>query len=259
MFEVVTESGAPVLRSVAQWEVIEDWKYQLETYQPPGKVRSYVVPRDAVAHFMWTEHPREPWRGVSPLGAASKLGTLAARVEAKLAEDLATPTAHLVPIPCDGGSPKLDALKGDIGKAAGGAVLVEGTTSGWEETRAQAGTRNDWKAQRLGPEIPEGLLAAYRDVQIAVGAACGIPAGLLDPAADGTAQRESYRRFVMASVQPVADQIAEVAGEALDTEISLGFASLHAQDITGRSTAMARLVEAGLSLPDAQKLVGLTV
>ena len=94
---------------------------------------------------------------------------------------------------------------------------------------------------------------------MAVGNACGIPSGLLDPSADGTAQREAYRRFIMASVQPVADMIAEVAGEALDTEITVQFAALHAHDITGRSTALAKLVDAGLSLPDAQRLVGFTV
>ena len=63
----------------------------------------------------------------------------------------------------------------------------------------------------------------------------------------------------MASVQPMADLMAEVAGEALDADITVQFASLHAQDITGRATAMAKLVEAGMSLADAQRLVGLTV
>ena len=138
-------------------------------------------------------------------------------------------------------------------------MLLEGTTGGWEETRNQAGTRNDWKAQRLGPEIPDGLRETWKDVLMAVGNACGIPSGLLDPSADGTAQREAYRRWIMASVQPVADMVAEVAGEALDTEITVQFNSLHAQDITGRSNAMSKLVTAGMSLEDAQKLVGLTV
>ena len=259
VFEVVTENGRAELAPVAYWEVLAGWRYKLETTEPPGDTTAKVVARERVAHFLWSESLREPWRGVAPLAAASKLGVLAARVEAKLAEDLATPTAHLVPIPCDGGSPKLDELKGDIGKARGAAVLLEGTTGGWEETRNQAGTRNDWKAQRLGPEIPDGLRETWKDVLMAVGNACGIPSGLLDPSADGTAQREAYRRWIMASVQPVADMVAEVAGEALDTEITVQFNSLHAQDITGRSNAMSKLVTAGMSLEDAQKLVGLTV
>ena len=140
-----------------------------------------IVPRGRIAHFQWAEDPREPWRGVAPLAAAAKLGTLAARVEAKLAEDLNTPIAHILPIPSDGGSPKLDALRGDIAKAEGAAVLAEATSTGWEETKSQSGTRNDWKAQRLGPEIPDGLLSTWKAVLIAVAGACGVPAALPPP------------------------------------------------------------------------------
>ena len=255
VFEVSTENGTAELLPVAHHEVLAGWRYRIEQTEPPGDTKAKVVPREAVAHFMWTESPREPWRGIPPI--AGKLGTLAARVEEKLAQDLATPVAHLVPIPKDGGDPKLDALRGDIAKAEGAAVLVEATSTGWDETRNQAGTRQDWKAQRLGPEIPDGLRATWEAVLSAVGNAAGIPAALLDADADGTSQRESYRRFVMASVQPIADMVAEVAGEALDASISLRFNALHAQDITGRANAMAKLVAAGMSLADAQKLVGL--
>ena len=259
VFEVSTENGTPALLPVAYWEVLKGWRYRLESTEPPGVTTSRVVARERVAHFQWSESPREPWRGIAPLAAASKLGVLAARVESKLAEDLATPTAHILPVPSDGGDPKLAGLRSDISKAAGGAVLAEATSTGWDETRNQAGTRNDWKAQRLGPEVPQGLRETWKDVLLAVGNACGIPAGLLDPGADGTAQREAYRRFIMSAVQPMADLMAEVAGEALDTEITVSFNALHAHDITGRSTALAKLVGAGLSLDDAQRLVGFTV
>ena len=147
----------------SSWEVLAGWRYRLETTEPPGDTTAKVVARERVAHFLWNESPREPWRSVAPLAAASKLGVLAARVESKLAEDLNTPIAHILPIPTDGGDPKLDALRGDIAKAQGAAVLAEGTSSGWEENRAQSGTRQDWKAQRLGPEIPDGLRATWSD------------------------------------------------------------------------------------------------
>ena len=87
------------------------------------------------------------WRR-APTAAASKLGVLAARVESKLAEDLNTlRSRHILPhsLPT-AGSPKLDALRGDIAKAQGAAVLAEATSTGWEENRAQSGTRNDWKS-----------------------------------------------------------------------------------------------------------------
>ena len=125
--------------------VLAGWRYRLEVPEPPGDTKSYVVPREKVAHFFWSENPREPWRGIGPLesGAASKLGTIAGRVEGKLAEDLACPTAYLIPMPVDGGDPRLEALRSDIAGAKGAALLLEGTSAGYEETQNQAGTRHD--------------------------------------------------------------------------------------------------------------------
>ena len=94
---------------------------------------------------------------------------------------------------------------------------------------------------------------------MAVASAAGIPAALLDADSPGTAQREAWRRFFMGSVEPLSKMLAETAGEALDAEISFSYASTHAHDVTGRSSAMAKLVSAGMSLADAQKLVGLSV
>ena len=159
VFEVSTENGTPALLPVAYWEVLKGWRYKLETTEPPGDTTSKVVPREAVAHFLWSEHPREPWRGVSPLAAASKLGTLAARVEGKIAEDLAAPTCYILPIPADGGDPKLDALRGDIAKGArrgdsrgrhyrrmGGNPEPSGDPSRLESAAAR--TRDPRRAQR---------------------------------------------------------------------------------------------------------------
>ena len=52
---------------------------------------------------------------------------------------------------------------------------------------------------------------------------------------------------------------AGIPAALLDAEISFSYASTHAHDVTGRSSAMAKLVSAGMSLADAQKLVGLSV
>ena len=109
------------------------------------------------------------------------------------------------------------------------------------------------------PEIPEESLAAWKAVLMAVASAAGIPAALLDADSPGTAQREAWRRFFMGSVEPLSKMLAETAGEALNAEISFSYASTHAHDVTGRSSAMAKLVSAGMSLDDAQKLVGFTV
>ena len=154
VFEIRTDGGAVALVPASAFEVLEGWRYRLDFNVPPGKLVQRTVPRGRVCHFIWSEDPREPWRGVSPLGGATKLRTILARVEERLSDDLNTPVAHLVPIPSDGGDSKLDSLRADIGNAKGGAVLAEATSAGWDEGRASAGTRNDWRAERLGAERP---------------------------------------------------------------------------------------------------------
>ena len=169
-----TGRGHLRLAPVSSFDVGKGWRYAVEVAEPPGMVRKRTVARDGVLHVVWSEDPLQPWRGIGPL--PSILAKLAVDTETKLLEDLATPTAAMLPIPSDGGDGSLDSLRSDIGSARGGAVLAEATSTGWDDGRQQAGTRSDWKAQRLGPEIPEQLREAFQDVQDAVGAACGIPA-----------------------------------------------------------------------------------
>ena len=253
---LVSVEGRLHLEPVAAFDVRKDWRYELHLPEPDGVIVRRNVSRQEVLHLRWSVDPLQPWRGVSPLGVASLLGKLAVGAEGKISEDLATPTAALLPIPSEGGGANLDTLRSDIREAKGKAVLLESTTAGWGEG-TQSGTRNDWKAERLGPTIPEGLRSLYADVSGAVFAACGIPASLAGADADGTQLREDYRRWIMATVQPISDMIGEDASQALDTEVSFNFGALWAHDIVGRSAAAAKLVTAGMSANDAARLTGL--
>ena len=254
--EIVSGGDGLALRHAFAWDVLEDFRYRLDIPMPKGKTLQRTVPRDAVLHFTWSVDPREPWAGVSPLESATSLRKIAARIEDRMGQDLATPVAHLVPIPTDGGDTNLDSLRGDIGKAKGNAVLVEATSQGWED-KGERGTRHDWKAERLGPEVPTELRHAWRDILDAVGTACGIPAALTHQDADGTAQREAYRRFVMSAVEPIADMIAETASEGLEAGISLHFDSLWAHDLAGRAAAYQKLRAGDMPDADARRIAGI--
>ena len=254
VIEVV--DGLVQLVPAASFEVLAGWEYRVEVIAPPGGSISSIVPSDGVLHPMWAVDPREAWRGISPMGAASLGGKLAAQVESKLIEEASTPTAHILPVPADGGATNLTQLRTDIGGAKGKAVLAESTHAGWNDGKP-SGTREDWKAQRLGPEIPDGLRALYGDILDRVLGACGIPAALAAADADGTAQREAYRRFVMSAVEPVAEVIAEEASAKLDAEVGFDFAQLHAHDIQGRASAYERLRRAEMPDADARRLTGL--
>lgn len=255
VYEIRVVGGRLHLEPASHWDVIDGWRYKLDFNVPPGKVMQRTVPREGVLHLMWSVDPREPWRGLSPFAAAPKLNTLIARVENKLAHDLNTPTAHLIPVPQDGGDASLDSLRSDIGDAAGGGVIVESVVTWAHDQRAAP--RHDWRPERLGPKVPETLLDAYRTISDAVYTACGIPASLAGSRkVDGTQLREDYRRFVMSAVEPVASMLAEVASEALETDVRFAFGGLWARDLQGRASAFEKLVRAGMDMADARRVAG---
>ena len=203
----------------------------------------------------------QPWRGCGPLSVATTLGKMAGLVEEKMAEDLSTPTAHILPTPAgiDGGDNTLAALRADIGAAKGAVVMAESTFAGGDDGRA-SGTKDDWRSRRMGPEIPDNLRVTWKDISAAVASACGIPSSLTAASdADGTQLREDYRRYVMTSVQPVADMIAMDASGALDAEVGFDFTDLWAHDLAGRATAFQRLVAGGLAVERAVQHAGLMV
>ena len=114
----------------------------------------------------------------------------------------------LIPIPTDGGATALTQLRTDIGSAKGSAVLVETTSSGWEEGN-QNPTQSDWAPKRLGPMITDGERQLHEDALQRVLAVCGIPGSLASVGADGTQLREDYRRFIMLTIEPWARDLAK--------------------------------------------------
>ena len=256
VFAIEVRDGAVALYPVAEWEVLDGYRYRAEVLKPPGRSLSRSLPREAVVHFKWATDPREPWRGVAPMAAAALGATVAANVETRLSEEATAPTALLLPVPQDGGGRGLDPLRADIAAAKGAAVLAESTAAGWSEGR-QSGTLGDWDVKRLGPMIPEQLRQLHEDALQRVMSACGIPGSLASVGADGTQLREDYRRFVMLSVQPLAAELAAEASAKLDGPVALGFHGLHGHDIVARSTAYAKLREAGLEDGEARRLAGL--
>ena len=258
LFVLDVDDGQLRLLPASAFEVMAGWRYRAEVPQPPGDTASKVYNRDAVAHFTWNVDPLQPWAGISPLGSASYGAKLVANVERKLGEETGAPTALILPIPTDGGAASLDLLRADIRNAKGGAVLLEATSTGWDEG-PNKGTRNDLKAERLGPMVPEQLRELYADTLGSVLEACGIPAALAGLGeVSGTQLREDYRRWVMASVEPVAGLIAETASVALDSEVRFNFSAIHAHDIAGRASALQKLVSAGVPLEAARRLAGLS-
>ena len=86
--------------------------------------------------------------------------------------------------------------------------------------------------------------------------ACGVPVSLVTDA-DGTSQRESWRRFVMGSVEPLLRIVAQEVEAKLETRVSFDLSPLWAHDLAGRASSFKALVAGGMAIERAAALSGL--
>ena len=87
-------------------------------------------------------------------------------------------------------------------------------------------------------------------------AAFGTPPPLYVDNADGTAQRETVRRWRLGTVIPLARMLAAELEARLETPTKLRFDS-YALDMVSRATVVAKLTQAGVDLGAALAAVGM--
>ena len=258
LWGISLDAGRVVLTPACSWDVSggpleRTWRYSLELAGPSGS-ETVNLPSEAVLHFQFGHDPDRPWAGVSPLGFAASSAASAAGLEQRLSEELSGPVANLLPIPADGGDGSDDdplaELKNDIANAKGSAILLETTAGGYGEGKAAA-PLSDWTPKRLGAEPPDVLAKLRAEGAAGIIAACGVPPSLATSNSDGSAQKESFRRFVASSVRPKGVEISNQLSEKLEREITFNFDELRADDIVGRARVVKALVESGFSVKDA--------
>ena len=255
------------LRPCGSWDVRgpadeRGWWYRVDVFGPSGNETRFL-PAGAVIHARYAVDPARPWYGIGPLGWARATGTLAANLESRLGEEAGGPVGHLLPVPETGGAEgegdepndPLAALRADIAKGKGRTLTVETTSAGFGEGR-QAAPMEDWKPRRFGASPPDVLPTLRTDAALAVLAACGVPAALVSDA-DGTAQREAWRRWAMGPLAGLAATVEAELSAKLDIPIGLDFSGLWAADMAGRAASFKAMVTAGMDAAKAAGLAGL--
>ena len=244
------------LTQASTWEVRggtrpETWTY-IADFPVPGGKRKRTLPADSVIHLRYATRPSKPWEGVSPLGMASETQALAAWLEKRLAEEVSTATAYLLPLPeaKDG----VESLKADLKKGGGRLHIVDTTASAWGDGKDSA-PRRDWESSRLGANPPEVLGKLRGDVKNDIFGAYGIPSSIHGT---GGSARESYRQFLASTILPLAKIALEELALKLDMPtLALDFTELRAADIASRARAYKQLVDAGMSPAKAEAVTGL--
>ena len=265
VWSITVRRGEIELRPAGSWDIAggsnpKSWVYRLDLFGPSGN-ETRVYPAASVLHFRYASDPERPWHGISPLGYARATGKLAANLELRLGEEAGARVGYLLPVPADGGDgavgDPLSSLKADLGALAGNTALIETTSAGFGEGRAAA-PQSDWKAQRMGASPPATLAELRGAAGVSVLSACGVPPGLASDRAEGSAQREAWRRFSVGTLQPVAGCVAEELADKLDAPgLRLSFESLGAADLAGKARAVGIFTKSGVPLTRALELAGL--
>ena len=266
LIDVDPETGLR-LTPVTSWDIEggpdpRSWIYNVQLAGPSADVLRRSTSA-GVIHIRPYVEPSAPWRGVSPLTAASSTARLLAETEAALADESSGTRGHVIPLPQgnagddDDADDGLGKLQADIGKLKGGTALVETTSAGFGEGRG-ASPQTDWKPQRIGANPPDSLRQLRVDAEMTTLAATGTPVELITARSDGAAVREAWRRYSHAFLQPVGRLVAAELADKLDAPgLALDFSALFASDITGRARAFASMVNGGMDVGKAAALSGL--
>ena len=261
--QIMFDGGMVRLQPIGSWDVRGPadeaaWWYRCDRFGPSGNQTAFV-PAGAVLHVRYSVDSSRPWYGISPLGWARATGTLAANLETRLGEEAGGSVGHVLPVPQDGGDggddDPLAALKMDMAAARGRTLLAETTSAGYGEGR-QAAPQEDFKPRRFGANPPATLPSLRTEAGLSVLSACGVPVSLVTDA-DGTSQREAWRRFVMGAVEPLLGIVAQEVEAKLETRVSFDLSSLWAHDLAGRASSFKAMVTAGMDVAKAAGLAGL--
>ena len=235
----------------------DTWHCRATTYGPSSS-NTRLLSRDRLVFVRWGTSPGTRYRGQGPTSWAHLTARLQGEAERSLGDEASGPIANILPVPQDGGDgtddDPLAELKADIGKARGKAVLTETTSAGWGEGKASA-PQSDWKPMRLGPNPPESMVAVADAAFSRMVAACGASVSLFTDA-DGTAQREAWRRWHLGTVQPLAKLLAYELTTRLETPVTLKL-DKYPTDLAGRASAFKALVGGGMDIAEAVAVAGL--
>ncbi len=261
VLSIEISGGALALMPAASWDIDggpapESWRYHLELGGPTAP-ESRFRPGAGVVHVRYSVDAERPWRGVGPLERAGASSSLVGRLELRLSEEANAKSGYVLPVPSGGQDDSVERLRADLGAMKGNIVLAETTSGGWGQG-GQAKPTEDWRPHRLGADPPQVLDSLRHGAGLDLLAACGVPPALGEPRGDGTAQRESWRRFIHATIAPVGELVAAELADKLDTPgLALSFDKLFASDLSGRARAFQSMVGGGLDVAKAAALAGL--
>ena len=257
-------SGGLELIPASMWTVLggprpSSWTF-LATLDGPSGTLTRQVEGDSVLHMRWSVERGRPWVGVGPLQAARSTGQLAGGLETRQGEEVSAPVGSIIPMTrADGDDPESEddpllLLRNDIKTSRGRTLLPETQMGSGDPAQRPHG---DWKSVRFGGSIPEQHIDLRTRVGMSVASACGVPVALVEALATGIGQREAWRRFTLTSCAAAWTIIADEIEAKMGVRPELDLAPAYGSDLTGRATAVQKLVAAAVPVDQALEVAGL--
>ena len=258
IFRIDVDGGVVSLVPASAWDIqgsATTWRYRCDFIGPSGST-TMALPAEAVVHFRTGVDTRTPWRGQSPLRRSAATARLAERIESALSREMLIPPGRLAVVPQN--------LSLEAAKAYGASIKRGGVSIHPAENTDYEPTSRHAPA-KMGPEPVATTEALRVDTGRDILAAFGVPPALFEARGDGAGQRESWRRFWLGTMAPLAVQIQAEIRAKLDPMAVVGLEALRAADEDSRSRAVARraaafktLRDASVEAGEARRLAGLT-
>ena len=227
------------------------WVYEL-TLQGPTTLEKVVRPAASVIHVRLPGKASSPWLGLSPIQSAVLTGQLQARLEQSLAYEAGGSTGSVIVVP--EGSEPTTSFKENINDLKGG-IGMPATTSGGDGDGSQS-PRRDYQQSRIGPSPPMSLVGLRAQVELCIQSLFGVSPAITMGLSDGTAQRESWRRFLVGVIENLTALVKAEILLKLGLAVDIDMSSLRALDISGNSRAVGTMVAAGVDVQEALRIAG---
>jgi len=240
----VRERGRRWLISPAcGWEIVAGaesddparWRYKLTIPTPAGSI-SREVASAHVAHVAIRGSASAPWWGRSVWQRAHNTARAAAMSERRLREELNAHTGQVAIWPGAGTADQIREIRRGLTQRQGQIAFVS------QNRMNDAG--GGPKILRVGASPPAEIREIREQSTRLLGAAAGIGAGLISPAASTQSQQAAIRAFLYTVILPLGGLVgAELARCFGADDFELRFQRLAAADLQARASAARRLAD----------------
>ena len=255
----LNDDGGITLLPFASWTVEgspdpKTWIYKAQI-AGPDKTLERNLTKDRVLHITWSQKPGQSWKGSGPIEQADISSKLAAVSQSKLLQEVSgVPVGALLPVAGDPANEKFNPLKQALKTLKGKLSLVESKTSSYSAPgQGHGSNKEEWTARRLGANPPETLIGLCKDIELNCLSAIQVPRDLITGEVDGTALRESWRRFAI-QVKAVGRRVAGELARDLDLKgLRFDWTALSGPDVAQRARAFSALRKAGMEAARAEE------